>query len=167
MGITQNSERISHRYDEHASLHYTTPHYTIPHYTIPHYTIPHYTTLHCTVSIYIHTLHRFRPIFFLSADNFIHYPSFILPLPICDQTISSTSISLLPLHLHVWTSGVAIDRTGNAFAVGSGNIGNVARNSTVFYSPLSSAYSTWSSISPPGKFRVETSAITRKIVLFY
>ena len=59
-------------------------------------------------------------------------------------------------HLYIIHEGVAIDRSGNAFAVGSGNIGNVARNSTVFYSPLSSAYATWSPISPPGTFHNET-----------
>ena len=43
---------------------------------------------------------------------------------------------------------MAIDRSGNAFAVGYG--------SSVFYSPLSSGYTKWTSISPSSKLRYKT-----------
>ena len=66
------------------------------------------------------------------------------------------SLTLISLFLQQPSLGLAIDRAGNAFAVGSGNFGSARTKSTVFYSPLSSAYATWTSISPPGKFRYKT-----------
>ena len=98
--------------------------------------------LHCTtllISFYCTfilkpTGDRCPEYFLLHINLIIHHP------PLTTHLLLHHDTSTPP--------GAAIDRAGNAFAVGSGNLGNVGRNSTVFYSPLSSAYTTWTSVSP-------------------
>ena len=69
--------------------------------------------------------------------------------------LSSLSSPVLDFFFHFldfWSSGVAIDSAGNAFAVGtSGGV----QYKTVFYSPLSSGYTKWTPIPNPCKLCVK------------